>query len=541
MNSEDIPRTVKPRRKPKEPCDLPIIAIHDKDIWVERTQKLLPISELPSLVVTEPSSIFALHNAGTILAPLNEIYEKNPRWQYKLTPIERELYNPNGEKARFTVREVIVNFFGFSRPKGNHRLKPKYHYPLDPLVFCRKTAPEIRGRDTDGELTYTLFALYEWAKDVRNFIQEQELRLGATSGGIAAQLLRDSRFFPEPRRKVPAATNEAARARLPGNYYRLNKEPGEYLRAYYLDQENAHHTCALELQFPDPDYLYAKGNFDSESSEIWSHAGSAHFEKIIRQHGLFRLKISSPHRTAAIAPPYLETVGVREAYIYSNELPMFYALGGRVEGIIAAWTSPKVCKGLNRYARWAIDELKGKPPETREWLKPTLLSTYGLLASKPKNLEYGFRTSTAGEPKKYPVGAVDLPVMARTSTKAIEPGFANVIHRGMIESETRKRSIELANWLASYDLDIVGVYADSVFVSSRDNAALPLLPPPWGIKYELTGLRFFNPVSFHSRELTKMPGVPRELQERFAHKPILSQVEKNAHFAGSAHFSVRSD
>jgi hypothetical protein len=32
-------------------------------------------------------------------------------------------------------------------------------------------------------------------------------------------------------------------------------------------------------------------------------------------------------------------------------------MGGKVEAIIAQWTSPTIEQGLNRYANWSLDEL----------------------------------------------------------------------------------------------------------------------------------------------------------------------------------------
>lgn len=536
MRDDEIPRIVKPRKPVLTP--LPIIAIHGDEIYVERTQGHHLLERLPAIIVEEPSSIIVVHGAGDMLAKLHARFADNPQWQYKVTPVEREVWNPENRGPKCTLKTVVVNFLGFTS-SSKRAGKSKYHYPLDPMVFVNKTAPEIRGRNDVGEaLEGTLLALFHWAQDVRDFVLANELRLSPTSGGLASQLLRDSRFYPQDRRKVPKATNARAREVLPGNFYKLNADTERYYRAVYLDQENAHHSCARDLEFPHADRLFAKGHFDRDGCDgcdgLWSRAGTRHFAKIIQQPGLFRLRLRVPIPIRGrTVPPYMEKPGAHDVWVYSNELEMIRRLGGRIEGIIAAWTSTTVDKGLNRYAQWAVDQLEGQPRETREWLKPTLLSTYGILAAKPRHREFGYLRSKGGVATELPVGAEMLPVKMHKTSRQLEANFANVIHRGMIEAETRRRSIELANDLHAGGLEIIAVYADSVF--ARRNGPLPLLPAGWSVKHDLDGLRFLNPVSFTSRQLTKLPGVPKELQDRH----LESRPWARRYVRTSGHFSVR--
>lgn len=509
MRDDEIPRPVKPRKL--QDANLPIIVVHRDSVFVERTGELMNVDRLPVLVATEPSSLFVIHSAGSILHGLHERYKDHPQWQYKLTPIHRKTNpNPGKSKTRIVVKDVVVNFFGFSR-KGKG--KSKYHYPLDPLLFVRMSAPEIRGRDED-----TMTALYEWGKDVRKFAVDNQMKVSPTSGGMAAQLLRDPRFYPDDRRKVPAATNVRARVVLPGNFYRLKVETDRFYRAVYLDQKSAHHNCAKDLEFPHADRLFAKGYFAGNGCNgcngLWSHAGTQHFKKIIRQPGLFHLRLRVPYiREGVTVPPYMEKTGEHDAWVYSNELPMIAELGGKILGLYAAWTSTKTDKGLNRYAEWALEQIQDADEKTRPWLKPTLLAPYGILAAKPRRMEFAFYRAKSGEDKLLPVGGAMLPVKSKKTAGEFEPGFANVIHRGMIEAETRKRTIELANQLNAAGVEVIAVYADSVF--ARRNAPLPLLPAGWSVKSDLDGLRFLNDVSFTSKQLVRLPGVPREIQDKY--------------------------
>lgn len=510
MNRVPVPVTVKPRRL-HDPY-LPIISVDKDIIMVERTGDTYPRSELAKVLLLEPSSLLAAHNASHLLIELNRQFKDIDNWQYRVTPIEREIWKPNREK-KIVTSEILVNFLGFQGDKKNPN---RYFYPVDPIRFIRKSAFDIMGTDWDTEAG----ALFQWATDLRTFLVDNKLRLSPTSGGISAQLLRDARFFPDERRKVPAATNAKARAVLPGNFYRLYEaQEGKFYEASYLDQKNAHHAAALSLQFPSPNSLFARGYFRQAESEgesrIWIHRGTQAFSDFLSEHrGLVLARIHSPHLKGnrSFHLPCMDKPGFSNAWLYTNEIPYLESFtGAYVEGIIAAWTSTDTDGGLNRYAQWAVKQVGESSRERRAWLKQTLLSGYGILAAKPRHIEFGFRKANGGTDRIYPVGPGRIPAKAIRTQRANEPGIANVIYRGMIEAETRLRSLQLARDLSERGLKVLAVYADSVFVDSAK--ALPFLPEPWKIQAHLTSLRFFNSTSFTSRELEKLPGVPRDKRE----------------------------
>lgn len=501
-------RIVKPRRRHSP--HLPIIAVADGRAFVERTGEIVE-NDLPGLCLREPSSIWACQSAGYIVRDLDEHFKSNLRWQFRATPVERERYRPNREKSRVVIRETVISFFGFQSPgkkKAGH-----YHYPIDPVPFVRKTIREIWGHELDK-----LQALFEWGCDVREFLVEQELKLSPTSGGIAGQLLRDPRFYPDPRRKVPKATNAKARPTLPGNYYKLcDAEPDQLYAAAYLDQKSAHHSIAQGLPFPCANTLRGRGYFRTLTDRPWTRSKSPRFARELSRPGLFYGRINvPPELPGQHPPPFLEGGGSRLAYWYSNELSEIRARRGEVEYLIAAWTSDNPETGLNRYAAWSTDTLRGVSSVRRGWLKPTLLSTYGILAARPKPLEFGYRQAKSGLEKSYPIGSGLIPVIARRTSHDVEMPTANVIHRGMIEAETRLRSLKLARELCASGIRILAVYADSVIVEVKRNGktALPLLPDGWAIESYLTGLRFITATAFTSSEMTRLPGVPKEARNR---------------------------
>lgn len=499
---------VKPRNRGYEHRN--IIGIGSGQIMVERTGELVPYSDraLASLIVSEPSSIIAGHNIGRFLVRLDRIFGDNPRWQFRLTPIMRERYRPTQDTTRdkpvISSRESVIGFFGF---KKQGRIKSHYHYPLDPITFIGKTANEIRGK---GDELQNIMA---WAYDVRSFMSENDLAVKPTAGGIAAQLLRDKRFYPDARRKVPRATNARARDLLPGNYYELRLDPNVRVNAAYLDQAMAHHNCAGSIEFPHADRLFGKGFFRTLPDRAWARKGTSIYKRVLQEHGLLYVNLMVPHPgKKEWRPPYMKRGGFHRVFIYTNELPMIEAIGGYVEYVIAAWTSNQTDSGLPKYAQWARQVVQHSDSQRKAWIKPALLSTYGVLASRPRPLEFGWKHAEGGERKRYPVGGGMMDVEARATKRDLETPTVNVIQRGMIEAETRLRSIMLARELTATGMNVLAIYADSVFVQS--DKPLPFLPEPWRIQQEVTDLRFFNSTSFASKELTKLPGIPREDLDR---------------------------
>jgi hypothetical protein len=505
-----LPRTVKPR-PPVTVSLTPIIVVTATIIFVERADRYYDISDLFSVLRCEPPSLVVCEGASRLLHRLDRHFRGDPRWQFCVTPLERERWTSNQTPTLVRTHDTLVSFFGWKGqplpdgPRGGKRKsRNHYHITLDPVSFSGKGALELLGRSDGADSD----ALYDWSVQVRQFCLDNRLSLKPTAGGLAGQLLRDHRFYPKPRRKVPAVTNAKARDHLPGNHYRLYTD-GDNLEAFYLDQSAAHHRCALTLDFPCANRLYAWGNYrtDSTSGRIPTRIQA----KLLTYHGLFRLRVNipeSPH--GMFPPPWAEYGGERDIWVYSNELPILRELRIHIACILEAHVSPHLDTGINAYAQWALGQITPKP--VSPWIKPILLSTYGILAAKPRIHRVGYAQAIGGTPKLYPAGAGHLSVMERATQFATEPGYANVIHRGMIEAETRLRSLQLARDLHRRGYSIIACYADSIFVATRDanghNVALPLLPPGWQVESELTHLQFFNPVSFTSDQMTKTPGIP---------------------------------
>jgi hypothetical protein len=77
--------------------------------------------------------------------------------------------------------------------------------------------------------------------------------------------------------------------------------------------------------------------------------------------------------------------------------------------------------------------------------------------------------------------------------------------RGIIEAETRRRSLLYARQLEAKGISVLSVYVDGLIL---DTDRLPFLPEGWEVEAYLTDLVFQHPNSWTSRTISKQPGIP---------------------------------
>lgn len=516
-------------------------------VYIEREDTLQPCVSLPSIVerLSPPPAhgrkhspcLFVCQDSGHVIRTLDDAFKDHPEWQFRATPIDTELYKPNRptNKPPTILRTVVVNFFGFrgevqsnSDGKSRRRLN-RYHHLLDPHQFIQRFTLDDLASPRPGETD--LMQLYRWGAALRDWASREGLTVKPTAGGFGGQLLRDARFYPEARRKVPRATNDRARDLLPGNYYelRVNEDERQSFSATYFDQVSSHHSIAATLPLPDANRLYAKGRFQTLEGKPWAKRHTRLFDAAIKQHGLFLVTVKNPHyHPDAFVLPCQKRKGWHDVFVWSNEIPFLRETGTTILAIMAAWTSDYVDTGIPRYARWALSQLR-ENAEHSAWLKPTLLSTYGNLAARPRRFETAYRQGERGERTTYVVGGAPMELEGFRSNRELESNISNVIQRGMIESETRLRSIRMAAHLHSHKLRVLAIYADSVFVENAGQN-LPLISGNWQVKRHLTRLQWFNSTSFTSDQLTKLPGIPKDDRDRLsrvqAHRAFFAELAK---------------
>lgn len=495
-------RTVRPRKRTHK--FLPVIAV-GRTCFLAESGETGSIPELAEQLPKYESTLFCtLESSGDFVAMLAETAIQE-NWNWRIHCDERNMTAPNGI-MRVSRVTTVVNYFGW---QGRDHNKGCYHRAIDPVTFCGSQIRElVTGRfdGDEGELTDVRRLLY-WAMMLRDFCAENNLEMRPTQGSVAAQFLTDPRFYPEPRRKVPAKINDRARDNLPGNYYYLNvrPDPSNNFTAYYLDQHRSHHYHARTVHLPDSNHCYAFGRF--------LDLGKSNLRVDKRFNGLYCLDLIPPKKPMHfdwIGRGLLERIGgnLDSVFVYSNELQHLRDAGYRVRRVRAAWGSSRRDAGLPKYAKFAESQLDryGDAP----WIKPLLLSTYGVLATRPKNRESIFRLAKRGEPVTVKVGKRELNGVRVVSPRKLEPGVAHVLQRGMIEAATRSESIGFAQWLEWQGHRVLSIYADAVMVEADDDNPLPELWEPWRCKRELNHLQFINHQAFQSDGMTKLPGVSRD-------------------------------
>ncbi len=443
------------------------------------------------------------HNPHRIFQRLHEVFADDPEWNARFSVNTGEkFYVRDGATREPKVRtsqDIRISFFGFRDPNR----KTKYFHPISPHDFMEN----FRTYGEDDWPEY--IRLYHWGGNVRKWMRKHKLRYTSTRGGLAAQLLRDKRFYPHPRRKVPKHTNEKARAALPGNFYAM---PEKYMdniipAVYVLDQKNAHHWAAETVPLPNANTLFARGRFATLSDEPFMREKRMGFDNLLSEYGLFRCRVWMPKTVTNVIRPWTDQDGLTNIFLFSNELQMAKELGVEIRHISYAWTSRELDTGLAQYAEWAQREAT-ENPDHRAWLKPTLLSAYGILGVRPRPMEMAYYRSLSGKPFRYLLGPTPIMMKRIRTAKDIQPPIANLIHRGMIEAETRKLSIELAVQLEAEGHTVIAIHSDSVLVKD-EGQQLPLLPPPWRVKDRLSHFKALDRVSFHSDQVTILPGRKR--------------------------------
>ncbi|MDE2101945.1 MAG: hypothetical protein KGL39_32160 [Patescibacteria group bacterium] len=482
-------RTVKPRTR--EWRKLTVTAVHGEHT-LDEDGHFGSLSELIGRLPHATPTLFVAIGSADLLARMDHIYSQlTPNgWQFRISNHERDIVRPDGVKVAARVT-VAIHYFGWKN--GN------YHKLIDPVTMYGRKLDDILPDTEPGNRRLGLLGkLLKWGISLRDFCDINGIEVRPTNGSISAQLLTDPRFYPNARRKVPASINDATREYMPGNFYRLDArtDQDEYT-ALYIDQTRAHHYHARNTALPDANLLYAHGRF-LDLAQITFDTVPDNF------YGLFCLDLVSP----TVCPdftwlPYGHVL--TKQFIFSNEIQHLVDMGYRICGVRAAWGSRKRDLGLPRYATWATQQLDEH--ENAAWLKPLLLSAYGVLATRPRYAEAVFKQASSGIDTTIRTGRYQLSGKYTISTRKLEPRIANVIHRGMIEAATRSESVGLAQHLANMGYKVLSIYADAVIIQLDETKQLPPLPKPWRIKHKLTHLQFLNQQAFISGEMTKLPGV----------------------------------
>jgi len=469
-----------------------VVAI-DYDKVLFESGEIMQIEALTEKLPQLSPQIFVGRGIADFVANLHEEFINDPQWQWKVTTKERDLYLPEQLPQGTRLISTVVIFFGWEQKT--------YHLALDPIVFYGKRFATVWKIERS-----IIEELLAWGITLRDWCRGNNLGIRSTQGGISSQFLTSSRFYPEDRRKIPRSINQRARENLPGNYYRLSVpiDSSREYQGYYLDQRAAHHYHAERIRFPNANSLYARGRFLDLGDIVFPTVDS-------QFSGLYclRLGISEIPGIRDFSPlDHSLLENTFDTFVWSSEIEWLVGLGYKIHGVIAAWGSVEEDIGLPKYAKWAQAELVRY--SNASWLKPILLSTYGVLGMKPRQREIvQRRTRGKGKPALVLTGRnalYGLLVGATGKDKKLEPRITNVLHRGLIEAATRIESLGYAHYLANQGYNLLSIYADGVIIEDEGKTPLPFLPEPWRLQNTLHHLQFINKQAFISGEVSKLPG-----------------------------------
>jgi hypothetical protein len=345
-------------------------------------------------------------------------------------------------------------------------------------------------------------------------------KIRSSRGATGSALLKASPYWEKKRHAAPKFINDTSRNYLPGNFYSISRnvrKAGTVLSScYYLDQTSAHHNIAAQEPMPHPHTIRARGYFKrameikSDYYPIWASRDSNVSNSIIsgEQVGLFLVRINRPHlppNEEHIYPPWVKA---KKRYVWLWTPDIIFADNDKrleIEGIVGGFSSYVSDPVISEYAEFSLDYIKNNPTI---YTKSILLAAYGMLAFNSSNYKKLYRYWGG----KVSGKTVSLPQAGNVTERVIkipdnlQHSISNVAARGIIEAETRRRTIEYAKQLYSEGHHIAQIYADGILVESHQ---LPFTPEGWRIAESLTNVSIPRTNAFVSDQLIKLPGIPR--------------------------------
>lgn len=482
----DRERTVAPRKRRYIHRD--IITVVDD---LGRLEDGTPVHNLPLFASTCDPYLWVTTEPARLLMIMKSAFDHVDGFNYQILQSD-EVYEDGTPCMSYTR----LTRFGITDVPG--RRKQAMHLVWSPFDMMRNPMRVLEGAGWVD--------LLRFADDVRSWCREQNLPLPTSLSGISSGLLRDERFWPEARGRVPKATNENVRKYLPGVHSELRGRTNRrYHQAVALDQKTAYHRAAQEVPLPDPTTLYARGYFNCpEDAPIWATPGSVLYNRIVKQPGLLAVRAQSrPTGKREVRLPMLNFMSKRAEtlYLWSSELELAQQSGLTIHGLVAAWTSDFADEGFPRYGKFAQGEIEAAGDYRKRWLKPILHATYGMLAARPRQLKVGHRHGK-GRLTRYVLGrGYDFPVH-EAELGAHSPPTTNVAALGVLQAEIRARSIKLADHLTKEGVEVLHIHADGIHVRGQ----LPLMPlEAWKVEPR-TNLTYLDRVSWLAEEGDCLPG-----------------------------------
>lgn len=485
------------------------------------------VDDLPLFARDAPAHVWVVDDPVSLLLTMLERYGDVRAFSYQVLEsreVDTEVVSHStarltrfGFKCRCTTSERKAFGCGCGCPP---KRKDALHTVWSPADMARNPSEYLED--------YSHKSLLKFGCDVRDWCSEQNIPLPTSLPGIAAGLLKDERFWPHDRGRVPTATNENVRKYLPGVHSELRADVGTLHRAIALDQRRAYHRAAQEVNTPDPTTLYARGFYiDPENSPLWCEPGDGVYERTMSQPGVVFVEYDArPERQHEFRPPWVQ-VGINRAAVYTNEVNYVEELGVTIHGIVAAWTSADADSGLPRYGAWAHNRIDEASDYRQRWLKPTLHAAYGLLAMRPRRVIVG-NSRAVSPPRKFILGRAHEFVVPARELPVLTAPTTNVAMLGVLQAEIRTRSLRMASALSEEGVSILHIHADGIHVEADE---LPLMPNDWSVKTR-TNLEYIDRVSWVSDQGDVLPGRDEAMRvELRRHRARINRVHLEVQLA----------
>jgi hypothetical protein len=450
----------------------------------------------------------------------------------KITVNRRRTYDRNGKMSVFGV--FMVDYLSFRISPSHYAGNKSHTFPtirwdvINLEVFMKPPPTEINEQ-------------WQAAKALLQLCDARGVSFRASRGSLSTALLKASPFWDNKERTpAPRFVNNIARDHLPGNHYSVSDVEipfGGMEHCYYIDQTSAHHKIASQIAIPHPCHIRARGYF---RQALENNHFKAWLKTLPKYHnGLFLCGIE------------LSTIPTKKKYLYPKEIallkpgfhhiwlwsPEIRLLEGdhlvQLRYVVCGLSTDKHDMAITEYAHFAMEQLES--PENKPYIKTLLLAAYGMLAFNPtgyKSYRYwGGNDQSRGQVVEIPEAGLVREVCV-TLPDFVQIKTTNVCARGMIEAETRTRSLLYARELVKQGYHVAQIYADGLVVETDH---LPFIPEGWRITHSLTNVMIPRPNAIISDQMTKLPGITREEAERRleARVPFTIGKEQESHFCSA--------
>lgn len=444
-------------------------------------------------------------NLYETMAYLNTLMSDVPGWRMRFTNRRRYAFTKDGRKV--VTGKFFADYFGIDQKIGaNGTRLPRTRFEVLNLDLLRDKPPA----DSESQLDMVLALL--------TMCEHRGIAMRGTRGSIGNALIKASKHWEPGRKPAPKFINDIARKHLPGNFYALSDKVTDRMNfdhCYYIDQNSAHHNIARSIQIPHPEHIHARGNYRTLKGR-WIDYRSPIAQQFIQgvHSGLFLCKLhiaTIPPTQRHLYPPWALKRGDRVVWLWSPELRLLADKRIQLDYFIASFTATAPDMVISEYARWALDEINSDR-EGAKYKKGSLLAAYGMLAFNSAGRKvYRYWGGNTNKPKcEIPrAGLVAESVINIPSS--VQVSTINVAARGMIEAETRMRSIEYAKELSSLGFHVPQIYADGLLVETD---SLPFIPDGWRVSHSLTNVHIPRPNALVADQLVKLPGIPSSPEDR---------------------------